>query len=83
MKTIDDNLNMIDLAKKKKYEIRKNSDKTYSVYDKESILAAFYENNKWTYGVYDVYNSPVSFIGVPIDAYKDLEEFTKLLVSGN
>lgn len=53
------------------------------MYDKESILAAFYENNKWTYGVYDVYNSPVSFIGVPIDAYKDLEEFTKLLVSGN
>ena len=80
MEIIDYNLELINLSRR--YEVKRNSEGTrYSVYDNESILAAFYntDDKKWTYGVSDVCNSPVSFVEVPVEAFNSLVDFTKLL----
>ena len=82
MDIIDFNLDLINRSKR--YEISKNSEgNRYSVYDKESILAAFYttSDKKWTYGVSDVCNSPVSFVEVPVEDFNSLTDFTRLLSS--
>ena len=80
MEAIDHNLELIRLSRR--YEVRKNSDENYySVYDNESILAAFYDidDKKWTYGVSDVYDSSIQFVEVPLDDFNNLVKFTRKL----
>lgn len=79
MSVIEHNLEMVYLSRR--YDIQKGDDNSYTVYDSDNELAAFYDttNNKWSYYVTDVYNSSVDYIEIKIDALNNLMEFTRLL----
>ena len=82
MDVIDHNLELIQLSKR--YEVRRNSEgNRYSVYDKESVLSAFYDTDdkKWTYCVSDVCNPSSQFVEVPVGDLNSLIEFTNLLMT--